>query len=152
MYSKTEASKIREAFWTKFGKYMAPVHSASSEQVNWINYKTGIKHIRFFTRFTNEEACAKIVITYTDDNDRKVVLKHFELLINDLDEQQEGVWEILDYQVEDGKPSAQIVSVLNDVNIFKQETWPAAISFLKARLISLNRFWASHKEIFEQLV
>ena len=47
MYSKHEASQLRQEFWTPFGRYMQPVLSSEGERVNWINYKTGAKHIYF---------------------------------------------------------------------------------------------------------
>ena len=47
MYSKAEATQLRQAFWTAFGQYMAPVPSAEGETTNWINYKTGFKHLYF---------------------------------------------------------------------------------------------------------
>ncbi|RZK28608.1 MAG: DUF4268 domain-containing protein, partial [Hymenobacter sp.] len=45
MYSKAEATQLRQAFWTTFGQYMAPVPSAEGWPTNWINYKTGLKHV-----------------------------------------------------------------------------------------------------------
>ena len=47
MYSKKEISLTRQEFWTAFGQYMAPIPSAGGEKINWINYKTGVKHIYF---------------------------------------------------------------------------------------------------------
>ncbi|MFA6248901.1 MAG: DUF4268 domain-containing protein, partial [Mucilaginibacter sp.] len=47
MYSKDQASQLKQAFWTAFGQYMGPVLSAEGLRTNWINYKTGVKHIYF---------------------------------------------------------------------------------------------------------
>ena len=44
MYSKQELSRIREEFWTSFGRYMQPILSADGEKVNWVNYKTGMTY------------------------------------------------------------------------------------------------------------
>ncbi len=47
MYSKQEAANLKREFWTVFGQYMRPVLSADGEQINWVNYKTGEKHVFF---------------------------------------------------------------------------------------------------------
>jgi hypothetical protein len=43
MYSKDQASQLKQEFWTAFGQYMGPVLSAEGLRTNWINYKTGVK-------------------------------------------------------------------------------------------------------------
>ena len=47
MYSKQQASLLRKNFWTRFGQYMRPVKNSEGGSINWLNYKTGIKHIYF---------------------------------------------------------------------------------------------------------
>lgn len=151
MYSKSEASKVRTDFWTKFGKYMLPVHSASSEKVNWVNYKTGVKHIRFLLDFTNSSASVIIVLLHTETEQRRKVIQYFESLLDELDTTGMGSWIINDFIMKEGKATGQISNSLDGVNIFQQETWPAAISFLKEQLIALDRFWFHHKDEFAML-
>ncbi len=152
MYSKAEASKIKADFWTRFGKYMQPVESSFPMKVNWINYKTGVKHIRIISDFTNSAAYTKIVLSFPDEDIRKGILQHFELLLSELSGGDEADWLITDYRIYNDKPISEIVSTLDGVNIFKHDTWPAAIAFLKSRLIAFDRFWFSHKDIFDYLV
>jgi len=40
MFKRQEASRLREEFWTTFGRYMRPVLSTEGIKINWINYKT----------------------------------------------------------------------------------------------------------------
>ncbi|WP_442587339.1 DUF4268 domain-containing protein [Pedobacter sp. AW31-3R] len=47
MYSKDQASQLRQAFWTAFGQYITPHPSAEGIKINWVNYKTGIKYLHF---------------------------------------------------------------------------------------------------------
>ena len=47
MYNRNEHAKIKQEFWTSFGRYMMLVQSAGIEKVNWVNYKTGIKGVFF---------------------------------------------------------------------------------------------------------
>src|SRR5688572_6343425 len=47
MFTREEASHIRQEFWTAFGKYMNPVVSAEGMKVNWVNYHTRLKDVYF---------------------------------------------------------------------------------------------------------
>ena len=47
MFSKQESSQLKKEFWTAFGLYMKPVPFAEGEKNNWVNYKTGEKHLAF---------------------------------------------------------------------------------------------------------
>src|SRR5690606_40670888 len=47
MYSKEEAKRLKERFWTNFGQFMSLVPNEEGVKVNWVNYKTGIKHLYF---------------------------------------------------------------------------------------------------------
>jgi hypothetical protein len=47
LYSKQQAAQISKNFWTSFGQYMRPLVGAEGEEVNWLNYKTGIRHVYF---------------------------------------------------------------------------------------------------------
>ena len=58
MYSKAEVTQLRQAFWTALGQYMAPVPSAEGDTTNWINYKTGVKHVYFRMQADNQLAVA----------------------------------------------------------------------------------------------
>lgn len=56
MYTRQEASKLKEEFWTAFGKYMSPIPSAEGLPINWVNYKTGVKDVSFFMEADNKQA------------------------------------------------------------------------------------------------
>ena len=56
MYSRQEASILKQEFWTSFGLYMNPVLSSEGEKINWVNYKTGEKGIRFKMHADNRSA------------------------------------------------------------------------------------------------
>lgn len=66
MYSKQSASLLRQQFWTAFGQYMAPVISAEGEKINWVNYKTGEKFIRFNMQCINNAANIAIELSHPD--------------------------------------------------------------------------------------
>ena len=75
MYSKQEASQLRQAFWTAFGQYMLPVPSGEGEKVNWTNYKTGEKDLYFRMNADNKQATIAIELTHKDEGVQAVVLR-----------------------------------------------------------------------------
>lgn len=152
MYSKEEASKLRQQFWITFGKYLKPIPSAEGLTINWVNYKTGVKNIFFKMDAGQKEATISINIQHQDEVARQQFFEQFlalkSIFTNTLNEEWD--WE-LNATNEYGVPFAQISKTMQGVSIFKQQDWPTLISFLKPRIIALDEFWTDVKPIFEQL-
>jgi hypothetical protein len=153
MYSKQEASKLREEFWTAFGQYMSPVLSAEHVKINWINYKTGIRYINFRFHADNKKARIAIEITHPDPLTREILFDQFLQLKKLLHAQlaEEWTWASSHYN-ESGKEISVIYTELTHVNIFSKMQWPELISFFKPRIIALDEFWSSAKYAFEALI
>ena len=149
MFNKGEASRIRQNFWTNFGQYMAPVPSASGNTTNWVNYKTGVKHIRFTMDFTKRNAEVWVEFSFTDTAKRSQVYQTFVSLWKQSFPGEE--WICFEETVKDERPMAAIRSSLDGVNIFDQSTWPAAITFLKQKMLMLDGFWHENKEMIEMI-
>ena len=149
MFSKSEASRIRSAFWTNFGRYIAPVPSANGYNINWINYRTGVKHIRFTMDFTSRNAEVWVEFTFTDTNKRAQVFDAFASLWKTTNNDEE--WIFINDTVKDEKQMAAVRSSIENVNIFQQDTWPDAIAFLKKQMLMLDEFWVENKEMFEMM-
>lgn len=152
MYSKEEASKLRQQFWIAFGKYMKPILSADGLPINWVNYKTGVKNVFFKMNADQRKTIISIEITHQDEETRAIYFEQFKalkLLFSDA-VNEEWVWEksILN---EYGISFAQISVSLTGVSIFNQKNWPEIISFLKTRIIALDLFWVDVKPIFEAI-
>lgn len=131
MDTKKPIGKVRDDFWTTFGKYMAPVPNALGEQINWVNYKTGVKPVRFVLDLTAAGAWVAVVIT-----DPAVSF----LPVKEMFEQQVGkawVWE-----------RGRIYCLLPGRDIRRVEDWPALISFFKEKLLQLDAFWQDVKDGF----
>jgi len=150
MYTRQEASRIKQAFWTTYGQYMRPVPSASGEKVNWVNYKTGIKHL--FFRMHADKQKAFIAIELNNQNltlqqshwDQLIELK--PLLETELQEE----WEWLSMMNDEyGKIVSMVKKEIDEVNIFNQDDWPQIISFFKPRIIALDSFWSFARYTFE---
>lgn len=151
MYSKHEISQIRQEFWTVFGQYMAPVPSAEGEKINWINYKTGVKHLYFKMEADQTIASVAITLTHPALDVQKLYYDHllqFKKLLHDTTG-EEWMWSL--HVTEEGKVLSRIFTELAGVNIFDKENWPALISFFKQRLIKLDEFWSQVRYGFEVL-
>jgi hypothetical protein len=147
MYKKQEAAAIRKKFWTIFGIYMKPIPSSWQEEVNWLNYKTGIKDVFFRLHADGKMARISIEITHKDPIIRKIYFDHFTamktMLHNILGE--EWIW-IEDTEDEVGKPLCAIFMEIIGVNVLNEKNWPEIIAFFKPRFIALDTFWGGVKD------
>lgn len=152
MYSREQASQIRQSFWTTFGQYISPQPSADGLKVNWVNYKTGIKHVHFRMQAFNRSASIGIEITHPDAGIQELFFEQFKELRLILADalQEEWQWE-LHTQDEYGKTISRIYKQLDDASIFNRNDWPALISFFKPRIIALDEFWSTAKYSFDAL-
>lgn len=150
MYSKQEKVQLRKKFWTQFGQYMRPLPGADGERVNWINYKTGIKHLYFRMDADSQQATIAIELTHPDAERQQYYFEKFEALKKMLEETTDEKWKWELHTIdEDSKQISRIGSTLNGVNVFNAADWPAIISFLKPRILALDNFWSLVKETFE---
>jgi len=152
MYSKTEVSQLRQAFWTTFGHYMAPVPSAEGLPANWINYKTGLKHVYFRLHADAQHATIGIELTHPDAGIRELFFEQFQQLRSLLEEAVGEVWTWeVDVPDENGHPRSRIYQALRPVNLFNRDDWPQLISFFKPRLVALDEFWSTAQYAFDAL-
>ena len=150
MYTKEEASIVRQKFWTTFGKYMQPVPSAAGEKVNWINYKTGIKGVSFKMDADNSFAYVAIVFS---SNDIEMRQKYFDCFIKLKKHFIKTVgknWDLKEQQFNKNENYVFItITELHGIKIFRETDWPAIISFFKKNIIALDSFWNEWKPMFE---
>lgn len=151
MYSQQEGSRIRQEFWTVFGRYMSPVLSAEGEKVNWINYKTGEKNIRFHMHADTKNAQISIQCTHRDAGMRTLYFQQLLQLKPVLQQALEEEWQwFRDINIE-GRQLSAVIKNNDGVNVLNREHWPELISFFKPRIIALDEFWSSAKYAFETL-
>ena len=150
MYTRQQASQLRQSFWTAFGKYMSPVPDADGNKINWINYKTGVKHIFFRMEVTNSTASIAIEIIHHDKAIQQQSFQQFLALQKMFEEIAGEGWEWEEKVTDEhGKSLARISKMIKGVNVFSNHSWPMIISFLKPRLIALDAFWSVVRTIFE---
>ncbi|RFZ84976.1 DUF4268 domain-containing protein [Mucilaginibacter terrenus] len=150
MYSKEQASQLRQEFWTTFGQYMRPVLSAEGLRINWINYKTGVRNIAFKMDADNKRASVGIELNHADPELQELYfeeLKNFRTLLhNTLEEEWDWVLHTSD---DSGRTVTRIFTEIQSVSIYQKEDWPKLISFFKPRMIALDDFWSNAKPAFE---
>jgi hypothetical protein len=152
MYSKSQASQLKQEFWTIFGQYMQPVLSAEGEKINWVNYKTGEKDIYFKMHADSRSASIAIEIRHKDSLVQQLFFEHFISLEKIFIANAGEAWTwSLHEQDEHGNVVSRISSNLEPVNIFNKQDWPQLISFFKTGMISLDKFWSEVKYGFENL-
>jgi hypothetical protein len=151
LYSKQEASQLRQEFWKAFGLYMSPILSSDEEKVNWVNYKTGEKFIQIRTRAEGKIAEAAICLTHPDPMIQQIHFEHFQKLQQVFEEMVGEDWHWLLHANEEGRIISKIAKRIEGVNIMRKEDWPALISFFKPNMIALDAFWNMVKHTMEQL-
>jgi hypothetical protein len=150
MFSREEASRIRQEFWTAFGRYMSPILSAEGLKVNWVNYHTRVKDIYFRMDAGPKSATISISLEHSDPELQELyfeqLLQFKNLLHSTLEE--EWNWE-LKVSVDDGKIVSRIYKEMPGVSVFNKDHWPELISFFKRRIIALDRFWENARYSFD---
>lgn len=150
MYSKADTSKLKQEFWTAFGRYMSPLPNSEGFKINWINYHTGFKHVYFRMEAEQTQAEIYMALTQPDETMRQLLfeeLKKFRLIFQEA-LQEEWIWEP-ETQDEQGRKFAKISTRIQHVNVFQREDWPAIISFLKPRIMGLDQFWNEVKDALD---
>lgn len=149
MYSKQEISKLRQEFWTVFGKYMAPVNSAEGEKVNWINYKTNFKGVVFKMEAGNGNA--EIGIAFNGDYDLQQFYFNQLFTAKKILEKETGEEWIWQKPIEGSGIDIhyKIYTRVEGLTIFNKNDWPGLISFFKSRIIALDKFWTDVKDFME---
>jgi hypothetical protein len=152
MYSRAEASQIKQNFWTAFGRYISPHLSSEGMRINWVNYHTGFKHVYFRMEAGTKKASIAIELAHTDTEIQEMFFDKFLYYKNifSASVNEEWTW-ALHTSDENGKIISRIYTELQPANVYKQEDWPGIISFLKPRIIALDEFWNNVKEGFEEL-
>ena len=129
---------------------MRPVPGANGDIINWLNYKTGIRYLYFRMNADNKQASIAIELRHPDFLLQRQYFEKLQQVKILLEEQtgEQWLWQLHQTE-EDGITVSRISITLENVNIFNAANWPTIISFLKPRLLALDKFWEVVKEGFE---
>jgi len=152
MYTREEASRIKQEFWTAFGRYLTPILSSEGIHINWVNYHTHVKDLYFRMRADNKSAYIAISIEHSDASIRELYFEQFLELKTFLHDQlgEEWLW-LRETTDESGRSVSRIAKELPNVSILNKNDWPELITFFKPRIIALDGFWENARYSFESL-
>ena len=151
MFSKEEAKNLREAFWTGFGRITKPHLSAGGYRVNWMNYRTGVKGIKFHLWAEKRDCGFSIDIEHASLDIRELQWEQLTEVKTVL-EAETGplIWDSL-YTRENGKIISRVYQQMGGVSVYNKNDWPKIMPFLKEGIMGVDRFWVDFKELFVPL-
>ena len=142
MYSREDSKKIRQEFWTNFGK---------SYPRKWLLYNTRIKD--FSLKFTFNRKIAEVSIDF-DSTDEIMRLYYFEKLQSLQailkDEFLPDAILAESYRLENGKNISRIYVTKKDVNIHNKNDWPFVQEWLSEKMDALERFFLEYRDFIER--
>ncbi len=141
MFSKEESRKLRQEFWTSFGK---------SFPRKWLLYNTKIKGLSFKFHFDTKSALIALDLEDNLENrincwEKLIALKGIllsEYLPNAIYEET--------YYLENGKEISRIYLPLEQkVSIHNKNTWRDVMEFFSTNMILLEAFFEEYKDIIK---
>ena len=139
MFSKEESAKMRQEFWTSFGK---------SFPRKWILYQTKIKGLSFKFNFDTKKAMVLMEI----EGSLEHRIKYFEKMqsLQDILERDflSNVVYAESYELDNGKEVSCIFVEKKGVCIHNRETWREAMLFLNENMSKIEDFWIEYEDFF----
>lgn len=139
MFSREESAKMRQEFWTSFGK---------SFPRKWILYQTKIKGLSFKFNFDTKKAMVLMEI----EGSLEHRIKYFEKIqsLQDILERDflSNVVYAESYELDNGKGVSCIFVEKKGVCIHNRETWREAMLFLNENMSKIEDFWIEYEDFF----
>ncbi len=139
MFSREESAKMRQEFWTSFGK---------SFPRKWILYQTKIKGLSFKFNFDTKKAMVLMEI----EGSLEHRIKYFEKMqsLQDILERDflSNVVYAESYELDNGKEVSCIFVEKKGVCIHNRETWWEAMLFLNENMSKIEDFWIEYEDFF----
>lgn len=133
MFSREESKKIRQEFWTSFGK---------DHPKKWILYNTKMKELQLKFTFDRKYAMVSMDISDEDDLVREYYFEKLESLKSILE--AEFLPEVIfdqNYELPEGKIISRIYTKLDKVSIYNKTDWPVVKNFLFRKMTLLEEFF-----------
>ncbi len=141
MFSKEDAKRIRQEFWTEFGK---------TYQKKWLLYNTKIKELTLKFTFTTKIAQVSIDIDTEDEVIKEYYYDKIWSLENIL--KTEFLPNIIldpNYEVEYGKFISRAYIQLDNVCIHNKKTWEETQKFLYDTMNKLELFFYEYEDFIK---
>lgn len=137
MFSKEESRRIKQEFWTSFGK---------SFPTKWILYDTKIKGFSF--KFIFENKLAAVVLDLEDDLENRI--KYWEKLqslqtLLKTEFLPEAIYEEA-YYLENGKEISRIsITLGKKVSIHNKNNWQDVMLFFNEKMSAFEMFYNEYE-------
>ncbi len=141
MFSKEESKKIRQEFWTSFGK---------AYPRKWLLYNTKIKDVTLKFTFTTKKTQVSIDIEPQDEIIKAYYYDKFLSLKTILT--SEYIPEIIfddNYELENGKIISRVYTEILGLNIHNKKTWDDAMEFLNENMNKLEIFFKEYEDFIK---
>lgn len=140
MFSKEESAKLREEFWTSFGK---------SFPKKWILYNTKIKDVSFKFHFDTKKAMVSMDIECVEEK-RQFYYDKMLSLRSILEETLPEIIFDADFQLENGKNISKIYLQKDKVCIHNKQTWQETMLFLYDNMLKFEVFWLEYEDFIKE--
>ncbi len=138
MFTKEESKRIRQEFWTSFGKEYPH---------KWLLYNTKMKEIQLKFTFTRKFAQVSLDIIASDELIRAYYFEKITSLKNILKNEHlpEAIFEE-NYQLPEGKKISRVYEQLDNVSIHNKKDWPEVQAFLFSKMKPLEEFFLEYRD------
>lgn len=133
MFSREEAKKIRQEFWTSFGKDFPH---------KWLLYNTKMKELQLKFTFERKFAMVSLDLYAEDELIQQYYVEKLQSLKHVLEtEYLQNVIFDEHYELPEGKIIFRIYVVLEKVSIYNKNDWPKVKEFLAKNMLQLEEFY-----------
>ncbi len=138
MFSREESKRLRQEFWTNFGKEYPR---------KWILYNTKIREVQL--KFTFNRKFAQVSLDIIDE-DELIKAYYFEKLqslkkILTSEYLPEVIYDE-NYELPEGKIISRIYVKLDNVSIHNKKDWPMVKEFLAMKMLQMEEFFLDFKD------
>ncbi|WP_167608126.1 DUF4268 domain-containing protein [Maribellus sediminis] len=140
MYSKEELKQLNINFWTKFGQFCDVHPELRHKKRKWMLHRTKVKDVAF--RFEAGRKNAKVILELGSRNENQR-FKAYEFLERYKVIMEEGfedglTWEFFHEREDSKKQICRIYTVLEGVDLHRQNQWPEIFSFYIENMAKLE--------------
>ncbi|QYA26206.1 DUF4268 domain-containing protein [Gramella sp. MT6] len=141
MFSREESKKIRQEFWTSFGKEFPH---------KWLLYNTKMKEIQL--KFTFDRKVAQVSLDIADEDEmiRAYYYEKMQSLQKVL--RTEYLPEVIfeeNYELPEGKLISRIYVQKENVSIHNKKDWPEVKTFLSTNMVLLEEFFKDFSDFIK---
>ena len=141
MFSQEESKKLRQEFWTSFGKEYPH---------KWLLYNTKMKEIQLKFTFTRKLAQVSLDIVDEDEMIRAYYFEKMQSLQKILKAEylQDAILEEF-YELPEGKIISRVYSEMHGVSIHNKKDWPLVKEFLAEKMLKLEEFFKDFSDFIK---